>query len=77
MLHHVDDDGRPLWSCELPQQTESLLGLHQGRGFFARTADDGSRGPLAVELPGLDLAKEGWLTEWGDPEHRRRPRVAP
>jgi hypothetical protein len=69
VLHHADFDGRPLWSCELPQDGVALYGLHQGRAFLQM-----SWGVAAVDLPGLDLATSGWLTEWGDPEHRRRPR---
>lgn len=70
VLRNVGFDGREQWRCELPSSTTHLVGLHQGRAFFLHQQG----GIVAIDLPGLDLAKHGWVTEFGDPEHRLRPR---
>ena len=72
VLHHVDFDGRQEWTCDLPAQANGIVGLHEGRAFL-RT----DNGLSAIELPGLDMAESGWLTEWGDRNHRRRPQISP
>lgn len=68
VLRNVGFDGKVLWECELPSEMGALVGLHQGRAFFEKVS-----GLAAIDLPGLDLVSHGWVNEYGDPEHRRRP----
>lgn len=72
MLHRFDGRGVQTMACPLPGVSNAgtpVLGLHVAHLQFGA-----EEAIVAFELPGAELAPEGWVTPAGSPNNDRRPR---